>query len=1099
MSQQRSGLAVIPCRGVTCRRVLVGAWLVAASLLQCGAVLGGPPEGGLDAWLLAVRDAPDTVTRQTLLDDALEWADSDAALRLSLEAEAKALAQQDLAAAKQMIAGAAALATKLAQPLPSAFVAMIRGHIRYAAGELADAEVDFADAAKAYLAAKVYAAVWSNLAWSAVCSDKLGDHAQALERYTATLADGGYNALDLKAQAPDPSFPQLYGWACLLRASMEEDSQRWPTAELYYRQAAEAFKEAGEPAGPLAGALDRAGLVCYYQSKLDDAEQLFTASLAAAEQSKDPYRIGRANLGFAEVRLDRAKFDEVLTWLDKAIPFFEQAKSWTNVGRCYYDRANVKMSQGKHSEVEAELIRAEEAYTKAEWPAGLADCKFVRGTTWQVLGDRARAVQAFGEAEEIYRERGDLLGQANVELKQSQAMRQIGYLDKSGELAESALAKYRTIGDRVGEANTLRALGRLARHQDKLETGETLLRQALAIYETIGDPLGKAATMWQIGVLMRAREAEPDPTIRMLLDSMDLYQQIGDLHGAALPAIELGRYCAWYGDAQLAWKAFRRALDLGEYSGSRMTVASALYNLGLLAENLDPPDYESAEALYRNALEVVDEMRVRAGGQEDQQAVQEGYMDYYDALIRVLLKANQPKLAFDVAERAHARTLLDMVVDAAVDLSAGMSVVQRSQESQLSARLTQANIALGKLLADPVVEDANRAAAKSELQSARTALADYRAQIYSVHPDLSRRRSADPMEADQIAAGLADGTVLLAYRLGAKRSYAFVVRTRSGKAEVQATTLEITADQVWELVDTFREACANPRRRWTRAGEALREAVLDPVLAEIPSDTKHLVIVPDGALFEAPFDALPFDDGVLWDKFTLSYAASASLLEATRDMKRTPTKQLLTYANPVFGNLVREFDVERGSALAELPGTEAEAAALVKQYGQQAVVLQREQATEESAKQQLGEFRLIHFATHGILDSANPLYSAVILAAPGPDSKEDGQLEAREIMELKLNADLVTLSACETGRGKVQPGEGLLGLAWALTAAGAKGLVVSQWKVSDEATGELMAKFYANMAAGQDKAESLRQAALELRAEHAHPYYWAPFLMMGSW
>jgi len=163
------------------------------------------------------------------------------------------------------------------------------------------------------------------------------------------------------------------------------------------------------------------------------------------------------------------------------------------------------------------------------------------------------------------------------------------------------------------------------------------------------------------------------------------------------------------------------------------------------------------------------------------------------------------------------------------------------------------------------------------------------------------------------------------------------------------------------------------------------------------------------------------------------------------------------------------------------------------------VVLSREAATEEAAKRQLGEFRLIHFATHGILDSASPLYSSVILTAPGPDSTEDGQLEAREIMELKLNADLVTLSACETGRGKVQPGEGLLGLAWALTAAGAKGLVVSQWQVSDDATGELMAMFYRNLAAGQNKAAALRAAAMELRARRTHPYYWAPFLMMGSW
>lgn len=1095
MIRQRCLRDVIPCDCIERRHASL-ARTVLGLLLFCVPLLAGPPEGGIDAWLRQVRDAPDAATRQALLDDALTWPDADAAMRLALEAEAKQATDDGW----QMIRGAMAIAEKLGQERPLAFVTMLRGHITYTRGDMAEAEADFAAAAKAYLAIKWRDAVWSCLAWSAVCAERLGDHAQAKERYTATLSSGSQDAVDLQAGAPDPGLEHLRGWACLLRARIEEDSQRWPTAEMFFRRAADAFREAGGPDGPLAGSLDRAGLIAYYQSKLDDAEACYRESLAVAQRSGSPFRLGRANLGLAEIRLDQSKFDEVLQYLDVAIPQFEQAESWTNLGRAYYDRATVKMNQGNHQEVEAELVKAEEAYEKADWDGGLADCKFVRATTWQVLGDRARALAAFAEAKAIYVQRDDLLGQANVELKESQAARQIGYLDQAQAMAAGALEKYRRIGDRIGEANSLRALGRLARHQGRLDEAETLLREALAIYERIGDPLGKAATMWQIGVLMREQEAAAEPTIKMLLDCMELYQQIGDIHGAALPAIELGRYCAWYGDGQLALKAFLRALDYGEHSGSRMTVASALYHLGLLCENLAEPDLKAAETFYRNALDVVDEMRVRAGGQEDQQAVLGSYMDYYDALIRVLLKAGEPKAAFDVAERAHARTLLDMVVDAGVDLSAGLSLAQRSQEAQLSARLTLANVALGRLLAatEPPAEQVT--AARDELQAARRALAEYRDGLYSVHPDLSRRRSADPRGADDLAAALPPHTAVLAYRVGEQASAAFVLHAVDGRAAVEAVQLPLGALEVWELVDTFREACANPRRRWTKAGADLREAVFDPIAAKLPAGTRHLVIIPDGALFEAPFDALPDQNGVLWEQYTISYAASGSLLLAARQTQHQAPRELLTFANPVFGDLVRTFDLERGgSALAELPGTAAEAAALVAQFGAQATVLSREAASEEAAKAQLGDYRMIHFATHGILDSANPLYSSVVLSAPGPDSKEDGQLEAREIMDLQLHADLVTLSACETGRGKVQPGEGLLGLAWALTAAGAKGLVVSQWKVSDDATKELMASFYRNLAAGQDKASALRAAALELRGTQSHPYYWAPFLMMGSW
>ncbi len=122
-----------------------------------------------------------------------------------------------------------------------------------------------------------------------------------------------------------------------------------------------------------------------------------------------------------------------------------------------------------------------------------------------------------------------------------------------------------------------------------------------------------------------------------------------------------------------------------------------------------------------------------------------------------------------------------------------------------------------------------------------------------------------------------------------------------------------------------------------------------------------------------------------------------------------------------------------------------------------------------------------------------------MLAEPAPGSSEDGDLEAREILDLKLHADLVTLSACETGRGKVRPGEGLLGLAWAFTAAGARTVVVSQWKVSDETTPVLMKSFYQGLRNGLGKAAALRAAERNLREQSPHPYYWAPFVVMGSW
>jgi len=327
-----------------------------------------------------------------------------------------------------------------------------------------------------------------------------------------------------------------------------------------------------------------------------------------------------------------------------------------------------------------------------------------------------------------------------------------------------------------------------------------------------------------------------------------------------------------------------------------------------------------------------------------------------------------------------------------------------------------------------------------------------------------------------------------------------VVSNRGG-IKVHAQPLGLRANAVWTEVDAYRTVLANPRRKYRQRGGEVTRALVEPWLDQLPPETKRLVIVPDGALFELPFGALPLGETeFLCDRYEVCLSVSASLLRQTltRPAEAAPGN-LLTFADPRFGRLVRSPDLQSGAPLAELPGTAAEAGELASAFDQGVTTYLREQASEETAKREMGGYRYVHFATHGLLDSASPLYSSVVLSEPAADSAEDGELEAREILDLKLNAELVTLSACETGRGKVRPGEGLLGLSWALTAAGARTVVVSQWKVSDETTPVLMKSFYEGLRRGLGKAAALRVAARNLREQSPHPYYWAPFVLLGSW
>ncbi len=1055
-------------------------WLVLPLALAAGAAE--------PTWLAEALSAPDAAARRQLL--AAHRAEVTVALgrQLAMQAgdraaAADALARLDLAADLAELLKAGGLA---------GYVAMQRGWVLAARAEWPAAATAFEQGHRQLQWADATAAC---AAWRAWCGRRAGDQ-PAVDTWLPRTK-GQPAALYEAVRAASGRDEVLLGWAEYHRGRVEEDQQRWPASEAAYLAAAQRFEQAGA-ARPLAAALDRGGLVCVYQSKLPEAERLYQRSLAAAEQAADSYAVGRAWLGFAEIANDRANLERVLDCAGQAAPHFERAGANVDVARCYWLRAVARQNSGRHDLVEAELQQAETWYRRDQSRGGLADCQFIRGFNWLLLGDRARAVAALEEAGRTYHQTGNYLGEGNVKLKMAHACRAVGQYERAERLAREALTTYRSLRERPGEANAMRALAVLANQRGDNVAAEQLYREAMAIYEAIGDRLGQAAAQGALGSLMLRRQGNLEQTVRTLLDSLDLYQQIGDQHGAASACLKLAELLAANREAKLARNALLRALALAQASGSRSALADTYFHLGTFCEALEPPQLAAAAEFYRLALDVVEQMRVRAGGQEAQQGLRREYVRYYDALTRVLLKLGQVAGAFAICEEAHARTLLDLVVDAGIDLNAGLSTEVRREEEQRANRLTAATLQVGRLLALPDAKDDDIQKAKAQLAAAREAADQFREELCLVHPDLGRKRSAEVIGTPQLQNVLPADTGLLEYHVGERETYAFLV-TNQGSVQVRAATIALTQSAVTERVARLREACSSPRLRYRQLAKEAADTFLAPLLANLPEGIKRLVIVPDQALFELPFQALPLGDTLLWERCALVYACSATLLKQARALPPTTAQGLLVFANPKFGPLVRSPELERGTPPVELPGTAAEAQVLGDLFGTTAAIYQGAEAQEEVAKTRMADYRYVHFATHGVLDSASPLYSAVLLSEPRAGSREDGQLEARELMELRLKADLVVLSACETGRGKVQPGEGLLGLTWALTAAGARSQVVSQWKVSDEASQQFMGLFYRRLREGADKATALREAALAMRGRSEHPFTWAPFVLIGSW
>ena len=267
---------------------------------------------------------------------------------------------------------------------------------------------------------------------------------------------------------------------------------------------------------------------------------------------------------------------------------------------------------------------------------------------------------------------------------------------------------------------------------------------------------------------------------------------------------------------------------------------------------------------------------------------------------------------------------------------------------------------------------------------------------------------------------------------------------------------------------------------------------------------RTICIVPAGVLWNLPFQALmSSSDHYLLEDHAVYYAPSLSvLLEMTKERsdKEKSASSLIAFGNPVVGK-----DAQRNEELCPLPEAETEVTTISKTFGSKgSKVLIGRDASEKTFRALAPTYSTIHLATHGVIDNRQPLYSHLLLTKTDNDPENDGLLEAREIMNMNLHADLVVLSACETANGRISPGEGVVGMSWAFFVAGTRSMLVSQWKVNSASTSQFMTDFYKALETQKREAESrkadgARNAALKLlkNDEYHHPFYWAAFVLVG--
>lgn len=494
---------------------------------------------------------------------------------------------------------------------------------------------------------------------------------------------------------------------------------------------------------------------------------------------------------------------------------------------------------------------------------------------------------------------------------------------------------------------------------------------------------------------------------------------------------------------------------------------------------------EKSIEFLKRAIEIIERHRRtiateagRIGFVGDKQSV-------YAQLVRLLFMQGRIGEAFEVVERAKARAFVDLLASKR-SFSGG-----RETPEKTAALLRELDAAEMRSAASLY-----RADWESAAESGRTAVIMAKDAIVKNAPGIASLVTVPPMPLAEMQKALSSGETLIEYYYHGQDLYLFAVSRDGVKGKIVPFAgldqkVMRFRKQIVESVKSDRGAGWKPGS-WTDAPAAFRpmlesgaelyRAVVEPIESAVTGD--RLTIVPHGVLHYVPFGGLPAKENFLIDRYQIRVLPSASVMKHLQGGNTAPTGDLIAFGNPDLN------DPKMNLRFAQ------EEAREIAQDRTNAKVLLRKEASKAAVRKYAQQFRIVHFATHGVFRPDKPLQSGLLLA---PDGDSDGLLTAGEFYDLRLNAGLVTLSACETGLGTIGNGDDVVGLSRGLLYAGARSVVASLWVVDDRATALLMKEFYRALGSDGDRTTALRFAQRKIKDQYnPHPFFWAAFEVIGS-
>ena len=815
-------------------------------------------------------------------------------------------------------------------------------------------------------------------------------------------------------------------------------------------------------------------------------------SLAIFQEFGYDFRVADVLKSIGRVYVFQGAFQKQLDLEKEALAIYQKFGDLAMIGKSLSDIANIYSTWFSQHQAALEFYQeALVTYQKLDDldngalynnQENLAATKLQIGTMYFNLGDYQKTLDFYQQSLEIYQELSKSQSATSLyQNKLAQTLQKMGntYLNigkiaEAKQFMESALVISREIKDPLLESGILSNLSQVSVKLGQIEEAKELLKQSSQLNDQIFEKLtpSNIDTKNLLAGLFQTTESQ-----------LSFTRQIGN---RALEALILGNIAGDYeksGEYDQAFDYYQQSRKVYQDLGDRSNVASnftstailhyklkqypqALDNyqksLGIYQEIQAEPEQASilsligetlfitgkfveAEKQLFNAINIWESLREGLADQ-DKISLFDIRAQSYKFLQKTLIAQNKTETALEISERGRARAFVDLLI------SRTSSNLINESELPLPINLTQIQ---------QIAQQQNATIIEYSLVS------NQEIYIWVINPQGEIKFRSQPIENNSL-------------------NLSQLVTTTRKSLGVRGRGLEVSFAPLPDSKSNLKQ---------------LYQLLIEPIAYLLPTDPQQkLIFIPQNNLFSVPFPALvDKDDKYLIEKYTILIAPSIQVLQLTHEKRQAVSgKDILVVGNPTMPNITTQID-KPPEQLSSLPGAETEALEIAQILKTKPLI--GTAATKKTIVQQLANARIIHFATHGLLEYGIPEESGVKdipgAIALAPSGNDNGLLTSREIFNLKLNAELVVLSACDTGRGDIT-GDGVIGLSRSFVTAGVPSVIVSLWAVPDAPTAELMTEFYQQWEKSGNKAEALRQAMLITMESHQHPRDWAAFTLIGE-